>query len=58
MKDPKVVKPTNNKMILHNFGDKWNKQPNVPFLPDFFVHLMGHMYKHIIHTHTPHTHNP
>ena len=33
-KVPKVVKPTNKKTLLQNFGDKYNKQPIVPsFLP-------------------------
>ncbi len=30
IKVPTVVKPTNKKMILQNFGDQCNKQPNVP----------------------------
>ena len=29
----KVVKPTNKKTLLENFGDLCNKQPNVPSLP-------------------------
>ena len=32
-KVPKVVKLTNKKMLLQDFGDFCNKQPNVPSLP-------------------------
>ena len=31
---PKVVKPTNKKTLLLHFGDKINKQPNVPSFPE------------------------
>ena len=34
IKVSKVVKPTNKKTLLQNFGDKCNKQPNVPSLPE------------------------
>ena len=33
VKVPKVVKPTNKKTLLKNFGDQCNKKPNVPSLP-------------------------
>ena len=32
-KIPKVAKPTKKKTLLQNFGDKCNKQSNVPSLP-------------------------
>ena len=32
----KVVKPTNKKTLLCDFGDLCNKQPNVPSLPWIF----------------------
>ena len=33
VKVPKVVKPTNKKTLVKNFGDQCKKKPNVPFLP-------------------------
>ena len=33
----KVVMPTNKKTLIKNFGDKCNKQTNVPFLPAYSV---------------------
>ena len=33
IKVPKVIKSTNKKMLLLNFGDWFNKQPNVLSLP-------------------------
>ena len=37
----KVVKPTNQKMLLYDFGDKCNKQPNVPCVPDYTFLLLS-----------------
>ncbi len=34
IKVPKVIMPTNTEMLLKDFGDYCNKQPNVPSLPD------------------------
>ena len=36
IKVPKVVKPTNKKSSLEDFGDLFNKQPNVPSLPEYY----------------------
>ena len=33
IKVPKLVKQTNMKLFLQNYGDKCNKPPNAPFVP-------------------------
>ena len=42
VKVPKVIKPTNQKILFKNFGDWGNKQPNVPALPIIFQYSFPH----------------
>ena len=36
---PKVDKPTNKKTLYKTLGNQYNKQPNVPFLPELYCKL-------------------
>ena len=45
LKVPKAVKPINKKTLLLNFGDKCNKEPNVPSLPAYIHSVLFHANK-------------
>ena len=41
LKASNVIRPTNKKSLLKNFGDYCYKQSNVSSLPDFFTYLFA-----------------